>query len=345
MCPSKQKDIRIPSSRADLPTRLLEPKGGAGRASAEQGFHDIAAGDVGVQGYMPPATRAPTGEWTPTSTADAAQWSKHAMQNQAKRRASAAANMQALPKGPSEPFHFAGSGADHGNIDLSGLKFDFGANRRPQASSFMDTVSEATAGMPDHEAEILSSNALQATGHMGAMPPSSFSSNLMGDFLDPIQITVPPVTSSLIPDRDAPQKPQDTPAEIGEKRPAIDDGLPPKVQELDDDPDEPKAPEPGLPEKPIDLEFADPTHLTFPDQPMLESREESAAFPVPSDPTRTLESREASIAAPHPSEPKRVLRPSTKAVSFRVPKRSPRQQQRRAGTAESCPTTGRWANP
>ena len=130
----------------------------------------------------------------------------------------------------------------------------------------MDTVSEATAGMPDHEAEILSSNALQATGHMGAMPPSSFSSNLMGDFLDPIQITVPPVTSSLIPDRDAPQKPQDTPAEIGEKRPAIDDGLPPKVQELDDDPDEPKAPEPGLPEKPaIDLEFADPTpHIPRP---------------------------------------------------------------------------------
>ena len=71
--PSKQQDIRIPSSRADLPTRLLEPKGGAGRASAEQGFHDIAAGDVGVQGYMPPATRAPTGEWTPTTTADAAQ--------------------------------------------------------------------------------------------------------------------------------------------------------------------------------------------------------------------------------------------------------------------------------
>ena len=92
------------------------------------------------------------------------------MQNQAKRRASAAANMQALPKqqdGPSEPFHFAGSGADHGNIDLSGLKFDFGVNRRPQSSSFMDTVTAATTGMPAHEAEILSSNALQATAHVG----------------------------------------------------------------------------------------------------------------------------------------------------------------------------------
>ena len=135
-----------------MPTRLFEPK--VGRASAEQGFHDIAAGDAGVQGYMPPPPMPPSGAGT--------------MQNQAKRRASAAANMQAL--GPSEPFHFAGSGADHSNIDVSGLKFDFGANRRPQSSSFMDTVNEATTDMPDHEAEILSSNALQATGLVGAEP-------------------------------------------------------------------------------------------------------------------------------------------------------------------------------
>ena len=47
----------------------------------------------------------------------------------------------------------------------------------------MDTVNEATADMPAHEAEILSSNALQATGHVGAEP--SPLSDLMGDFLDP----------------------------------------------------------------------------------------------------------------------------------------------------------------
>ena len=157
-----------------------------------------------------------------------------------------------------------------------------------------------------HEAEILSSNALQATGHVGAEP--SPLSDLMGDFLDPIQIKVPPVRPPERPQTqaDASMAP---PAELaGEKRPAPDDGMGDKRQDLHDEPE------------PIELEFADPTRLTFPDQPMLEpaetsvafpvesedrpmleSREESAAFPMPSEPTRTLESREASAAAPLPT--------------------------------------------
>ena len=36
--------------------------------------------------------------------------------------------------------------------------------------------------MPSHEAEILTRNAHQATGHVGAMPANSFEAGLMGDF-------------------------------------------------------------------------------------------------------------------------------------------------------------------
>ncbi len=90
---------------------------------------------------------------------------------------------ETMPAAPmSEPFHFQGAGSDHGNIDLSGLKFNMGKTARPEANAFMDAVNAGVGHMPAHEAEILTSNAAQASQHVGAMPASDFHQGLMGDF-------------------------------------------------------------------------------------------------------------------------------------------------------------------
>ena len=120
------------------------------------GYHDISAGGTRVHGYMPTATRPDpfmtqdySGSWQPTGSEDAAKWSEHAMKNESMRQKAAQANMQAampaqaveedMPQAPpmSEPFHFQGAGSDHGNVDLSGLKFNMGKTARPEANAFM----------------------------------------------------------------------------------------------------------------------------------------------------------------------------------------------------------------
>ena len=57
-----------------------------------------------------------------------------------------------------------------------------GKTARPEANAFMDAVNAGVGHMPAHEAEILTSNAAQASQHVGAMPASDFHQGLMGDF-------------------------------------------------------------------------------------------------------------------------------------------------------------------
>ena len=117
--------------------------------AGQSGYHDIGSGGTRVHGYMPTGTRPSpfvtrdyNGTWEPTGSEDATKWSEHALKNERMRQKAAQANMQAAPAMPAEaahtempdlpasphhepmpgmsdPFHFAGSGADHGNIDLS----------------------------------------------------------------------------------------------------------------------------------------------------------------------------------------------------------------------------------
>ena len=326
------------------------------------GYHDISAGGTRVHGYMPTATRPDpfmtqdySGSWQPTGSEDAAKWSEHAMKNESMRQKAAQANMQAampaqaveedMPQAPpmSEPFHFQGAGSDHGNIDLSGLKFNMGANKRPEAAAFMDAVNAGVGHMPAHEAEILTNNAAQASQHVGAMPASNFHQGLMGDFSSlmealpsaapplpamPYTEAIPSVQPEVAPEiADLPTVPhQEAMPQVGtgadyiaetqgDKRPA-EDVIPGSFKhEIDDPATEQLAPFPVY--TPPEVEA-----------PPMPDKIELPATPEPevvAEPNRTLQSNEASSAAPHPAEPSRKLEPSRKSVSFRVPKPKPVQ--------------------
>ena len=325
--------------------------------AGQSGYHDIGSGGTRVHGYMPTGTRPSpfvtrdyNGTWEPTGSEDATKWSEHALKNERMRQKAAQANMQAAPAMPAEaahtempdlpasphhepmpgmsdPFHFAGSGADHGNIDLSGLKFNMGANQRPEANSFMDAVNAGIGHMPAHEAEILTNNAAQASQHVGAMPANDFHAGLMGDFssmfaaLPGAAPDVAPEIAALptMPHEESLPQVETGPDYIaetqGDKRPAADVAPASFKHAIDDPALETTAPFP--PHVPEAGPQAVPEPAVQPPRPVTPELPPVVAEP---EPDRTLQSAEAGAAAPHPAEPSHRLESRRKSVSFRVPK-------------------------